>query len=524
MKIIRKVTVLLWAVLLFLLATPYVSAAEDAKLVVGSISGRRGETVSIDVVLTAVGGAASGGFNVIYDPSALQLVSAESGEVLSGANAQINDKYAANTVRVTFAAPVALPEAGDVLHLQFRISAGASVGSHTITLDRAKLMDVDSRVTPCAIEAGGVTVQAASMELSSVKCAPGQEATLNVVLVGDFLPSGGGFELRYDATKLTSALVKAEPAIGGTPITLLSGVDTQSGIVRITWAAAEPIGAMGKLCSVTFVSGDDAVGSADVTFSAVSFYDESGNPVDTYACTNGSISFAEEDMRAPKLYLLGGQREPDGTATVRIVMDAPNLVCGGSFKLTYDVAVCASVELITSTDSLITNPSSISDANGQISVAWMHASPPPERETIVELRFTFNGSAASTLKISDVSLSDKNGDEVTAEVFDGEVGIASNVQRPIIVESEQRITGVLLDAAYCRDITVTEVTATIAFYKSGRMVDVAVFTNMIAFQEDGTAAFDFEILAGSDIDQAKIFFADTSFVPMSESVSIKMSH
>lgn len=521
MKRLRIAAMLLCISLLFALRPAYSRAAENAMLVVGEASGRRGATVTVDITLTAVDGTASGGFNVVYDHSALQLVSAEVGEALAGTSALVNEQYAVDTVRVTFAGAEALSKKGVVLRLQFLISGSAAIGAHDVTIERAKLMDVNSQVIPCTAQDGSVTVQAVSMALSSAECAAGQDVALEVSLVGDLFPCGGAFTLRYDSEQLTSASVKAEAALGGTGITLLSNVDTETGIIRITWAASKPIGEMGTLCTVVFSSSSHANGSSEVLFSEVSFYDENGAPAESFACTKGLITFTEAPAVSPMLYMVGGRLEPDGTATICVIMDAPNLVCGGSFVLSYDAAICTPIAMTASTETLITNPLSFSDADGEIAIAWMHTFPPAGREVIVELRFSVHGGKASDLTISDVTLSNKDGEAVSADVYSGRVGISSNLQKPTIIDTSSltQISGLLFDASYCGAKRVSAVIAIIAYYCDGRMVDIALPSEQIMFGQTGVASFDISISKSKDADQVKVFFvdADGRYMPMCES-------
>lgn len=527
MKRLRIAAMLLCIPLLFALRPAYSHAAENATLVVEEASGRRGATVTVDVTLTAVNGAAAGGFNVVYNRSALQLVSAETGEALAGVSALVNEQYAADAVRVTFAGAEELSKAGVVLRLQFRISGSAAIGAHAVTIERAKLMDVNSQVIPCAAQDGSVTVQAVSMALSSVECAAGQDAALEVSLVGDLLPCGGAFTLSYDEEQLTMASVKAEAALGGTGITLLSNVDTEAGIIRITWAASKPIGEMGKLCTVAFSSSNQAEGSSEVLFSNVSFYDENGAPAESFACADGLITFTEAFTSSPMLYMVGGRLDPDGTSTIRVIMDAPNLVCGGSFVLSYDAAICTPIAMTASTETLITNPVALSDADGQIAVAWMHTYPPAEREVVVELRFSVRGNTASDLRLFNVELSNKEGESVLADVYSGKVGISSALQQPVIISasSPTHISGWLFDASCCTDKPVSAVRVILAYYHDGRMIDVMLPAEQIAFGQDGMAAFDIAASKNNDADCVKVFFVDSEghFAPMCECIALTIN-
>ncbi len=525
MKRYSIAAVLLCAVLL-LAALPLPTSAEGSALIVGDTAGRRGETVGITVSLREVMGIASGGFNVVYDSSSLVLISAEAGSALDGTSTVVNPSYSGNSVRVTFAGAEMLSHAGDVLVLQFRIKNNAAFGKHEVSLSSVKLMNVNSQVVVSSGTAGGVSVRSVSLALSSAACIAGQDAQLDVELIGDLLPSGGEFELHYDPTYLTNAAVRKEATVGGTSITLLANVDAANGTIRISWASANPISRMGKLCSVLFTTDCGASGAVEVTFANVHFYDESGSAAELNTCSNGTITFEQAAPAAPMIYLLGGQRDTDGNATVRIIADGANSVCGGSMTLNFDASLCVPVGVLAKSSSLTTNPEDVLYSNGRIVLAWAHPSPPQEAECLIEIKFAMQSSAASALLISGVELTDQNGNAVPANVYEGKIGINSPVQMTAVSLSDDSVlSGYVLDAAGSGESQTVEIKAILAFYRNGQMLGVQMSETPLSLAETGIAAFRFGLSVPAGTNQLRLFVVQSngSFVPMCEGYELQLA-
>ena len=52
-------------------------------------------------------------------------------------------------------------------------------------------MNESGRALNCTAEPGAVTVRSVSVEAGAVRCAPGQDTELEILLSGDLLPCGG---------------------------------------------------------------------------------------------------------------------------------------------------------------------------------------------------------------------------------------------------------------------------------------------------------------------------------------------
>lgn len=521
-----RIAALLLCVAVLMAALPIIAVAEEPALQVSQTAGRRGDEVEITVSLREIIGIASGGLNVVYDSDALTLLSAETGAALTGTSAIVNTTYTASSVRLTFAGTNALSQAGEVLSLRFRINSSASFGLHAVTLANVKLMDVDSQVVLSSGGSGGVSVQSISVGLSSTVCTQGQDASLDLSLSGELLPSGGELELHYDTACLSAAAVQNETAIGGTPITLLSNVDTEKGIIHISWMAVNPIAVMGKLCSLAFTAGEGATGSTEVTFADANFFDENGRELELNATEKGTISIEEATVSPPMLYMLGGQRASDGTATVRLVMDGAEIVCGGSMVLNYDESLCTPIAVASKSDAITTNPADVLNADGQLALAWAHLSPPQEKECLIEIQFTMLSDTASPLEITDVDVNDKNGDALAVEVYSGKIGITGELQKPIVSMADvTSLTGVLLDAELCDSSAIKDATIIMAYFKDGQFLSTEIIYNQIVAYDNGVYCFNLTIAKPKEADQLKLFLVQTdgSFAPVSENYTLQFT-
>ena len=142
-------------------------AADGFALGVSSVSGARGDKVTVTVDITSNPGIAVLNFGVIYDESVLELT----GSSCSGlSDAMFGGKYiwvdAANTTYT-----------GTILTLTFRIRDDAPLGESTITLDSP--LDVgnfDEERLPCTPAVGTVTVTGNGGETASPTAVPQSEA------------------------------------------------------------------------------------------------------------------------------------------------------------------------------------------------------------------------------------------------------------------------------------------------------------------------------------------------------------
>lgn len=78
------------------------------------------DLVTVNVCIKDVSDVCTGGFNLIYDNSALEVTEAKAGELLSGTMVVINPEYAENAIRVTWAGLDEISSEGSLLVATFK--------------------------------------------------------------------------------------------------------------------------------------------------------------------------------------------------------------------------------------------------------------------------------------------------------------------------------------------------------------------------------------------------------------------
>lgn len=516
--------------LLLLLSLPAPSRAQEeaeSVLRVGQAGGRRGDTVTVEVSLTAVNGIAGGSFNIGYDTAALTLVSAEAGEAMSGRLCTVNPHYSEHTVRVSFAGTEPLKGPGVLLRLHFTIRGDAVIGDTAVTAESVKLTDVDAGVVSRQGEDGFVTVQSVALSLSSRECLAGQSAKLEVLLDGPLAPCGGELTLNYDPAFLEAGSVKAEEKLGGSFLTLSSSIDASRGSLRISWAAAVPPESLGTLCTLIFNVKEEATGESAVTFGEVKFYDVSGKAMELSPPQAGKVTVVGQYNPTATLYLVGGSRnEEEQTATVQIAVDGAGLVCGGQFLLAYDTELCTLLEMERMMGCVAVRPETASEAAGSLLVSWAEDSPALDNQAILQLRFRLLTDEAAPLILSETKLVDSLGQSMEDyRVHSGMLGIRAGLQEPIaeieVAESEVRIEAELYDAEYCTEHPTEAVKLILACYSGDRMLMTEVPEEAVVFDEFGIAHLDLRYSPESGADTVKLFILDAGGMkPMCEKLVI----
>ena len=101
-----------------------------------------GDVFEVKITIGTNEGISNGSFNVIYDNGKLELVSASSDtEMMKGVNYALNDKYAENAVRISFASSVIFGrDGGELMVLTFRAKAP---GKAIFRVENLKLINED---------------------------------------------------------------------------------------------------------------------------------------------------------------------------------------------------------------------------------------------------------------------------------------------------------------------------------------------------------------------------------------------
>lgn len=536
MKILKRFGAALLCLCLLLTAVPAALAAdEESVLTVGTAGGQRGDTVTLAVTLNAVNGIAGGGFNIVYDPAVLTLVSASAGEAMAGTLCNINPHYDEKTVRVSFAGTSPLAAAGTLLTVTFKIRADAALGESPVKAEKVKFIDVEAETVASGSEDGAVTVRFVAMSLTKAECLAGQSVKLDVLLDGELAPCGGEFELRYDPDTLAAGSVKQEAKLGGVAFNLSAGVDNEAGVLKVSWAATEPAPPPGRLCTVIFQTADTASGDLAVSFANVKFFNADGARIDYSAPTDGGIKIISDYNEIPTLYMVGGVLDEEtGEATVQLAVDGAGVVCGGKFRFSYDPAQVTLLEMTRKMGCVAVNPETVDGADGNFLVSWAEDSPALDNEAVLELRFRLLGDAAAPLTITDAMLKDAGGMNLTDVegnpsfmVHSGKIGVRCGLQAPVsnVVREDDSVTvnAVLYDAMYCSDDRTDSVRIILAGYSGGKFISSELPAEAIEFDEFGVAHLTLDTELPADMDMLRVFFVDAegNFVPMCGTIDIQ---
>ena len=533
MKILKRTgaALLCLCLLLALLPGALAGETEESVLRVGTAGGQRGETVALEVSLSAVNGIAACGFNLVYDPAALELVSAAAGEALEGQLCLINSHYNEKTVRVSFSGTAPLAKAGTVLTVSFKIRGDAALGDSAVKLENVKFYDIDGKSVSGSGEDGAVTVQCVAMSLTKAECLAGQSVKLEVLLDGPLAPCGGEFELRYDPKKLTAGSVKQEAKLGGTAFSLSAGIDNEAGVLKVSWAATEPASPPGKLCTVIFQTAETASGALVVRFGSVKFFNAEGKHMDYAVPTDGEVKIISDYNDFPTLYMVGGVLDEETKeATVQIAVDGAGIVCGGKFRFSFDAEQVTLVEMTRKMGCVAVNPETPEGGASSFLVSWAEDSPALDNEAVLELRFRLKGDSPAPLTVAEAVLKDAEGKSLELfQVHSGRIGVRCGLQAPVsnVEPGEEALTlnAVLYDAMYCTEARTGSVRVLLAGYAGGKLLRVELPEDAIAFDEFGVAHLKLDTELPEGAERLRVFFVDDtgSLIPMCSTIEIELN-
>lgn len=140
------------------------TADGTAKLSVSDAQAQPGETFTVDVKLDKNPGMATADLSVLFDESALTLVSAEDKHLLSDAAEEHSDKKSM-PYRLSWMNDLAAADtnaAGTLMTLTFQVDENAKAGDYSIAIaaDSAELYDHEVKTVRCELTNGTVTVSA----------------------------------------------------------------------------------------------------------------------------------------------------------------------------------------------------------------------------------------------------------------------------------------------------------------------------------------------------------------------------
>lgn len=429
-------------------------------LTVSSVSGKSGDHVTVEIRLDS-DDVCSGNFNICFDSTCLQLIDAvrADGNWLGYVN-QTGD----GTVRVSFAQTTVLKEAVLCI-LTFRLTADTPVGGSKITLSNVRLYDENSNAVASNVILGTVSRQCAYFHLDCADTVENQSVRVEVSLDGGILPAGGNFSVTFDPAVLQPTAVLALEGLSGAQIS--SNLD-EAGVVRVSFAGSQEI-AGGRLCAVIF----RAVGAADdgsvLTLTDVRAYDEDSQLVDVMV-SSGTVQIVLPTEKDPKLWVVGGALNEDGTADVSLLLQGRGIVCGGNFSLQYDSRMTVEATAGSGVE--------IYSGEGELRFSWASATPALEELTLATLHFS--NAVVSELNFgSDVRLYDSDSN-TPIPVVDIRSGTISTVDRVIAVldsaqiETSEGISTVtvnvdLADVCFYSENPTSTVTPALAVYENGQL-------------------------------------------------------
>lgn len=526
-----KLGAVLWllVVLLCLSVVPSASAAGEAGAVLRVEDGgaARGETFTMAVTLSGGAGVWGGTLDVTYNPTALELVSAEAGELLSGTLTQCNPHYSDHSARVAFAASTPLGEEGTVCTLIFRVRDGAPLTETPVTLENVRLYDGDA--APCTVTAvsGRAAVWSSGLSVRSTKGVRGQAVRVTLDLTGELDPAGGSFTVIYDPEQMTAGTVVTSSLLQG--CSLVSNEATK-GRIQVTWAGAYPLEERGALCTITFHIAQEVTGTPEITIENLRAYDENAVVLDTVA-EAGSVTILTPTEDSPKLWLVGGSIDPDTrTASISVVLEGRGVICGGQFTLTYPTDQCT-----LSTYRLQMNSGVVNNRTpGTLVVSWADTTPAAESQVLLQLEFQVTDMAAVPLELSGASMLEGDGAAVAnVDIRNGKL-LPGNLtyQAPAVdssavtVDGEQTRVDAVLDLASAQAPTAALRTLSagdgpsllVTFYENGRMKSLSRQDFAVEADKNGIAQVSVSAACGGTADRFRVFLLGEggTLVPLAE--------
>lgn len=498
----RVFSCLLVALLLFGAAAAPQQALAAGAVEISSVSGARGEVVEVSVSLKS-DDVYSGNFNIRYDSKVLELVSANS-EAAPSIYCVVNGADE-GAVRVTFTG-VAEPIKDTVLcKLVFRITADTPPDGSAVSVEQLKLYTGNGEPTDASAVAGSVARKVAHLSLSSSKTAEYQAVGVTVRLDGGLRTAGGNFTFTYDPNCLEVRSVQALDGLNNAPMTYRV---EKPGVLRVSFGAAKAL-PDGGLCTVILQTVTAEPKDSAVNLTDVRLYDENSAPLDT-AVTNGTVSVAVPSDRDPKLWIVGGALQDDGTATVAVVLQGRGVTCGGNFDLCFDSSMKAEVE------SSIAEYQ-IENADGTIHVSWASALPYTDEQQLMVIKFSnvqgeqkIGVDAVKLFGVGDTPIDVVDVRPATIEKHDSVTAVVDKKKCSVDESASGKRYTVAVDVADLQHFSsgnaVSTVTPMLALYQGGRLVGLSAAGTMTL--TGGVGELSLSAAAKEDVTEMRVFLMD----------------
>lgn len=158
----RLICFLLSCILVLSLFPCGVIAASQTMLTVSSASANRGDIVNVKVNISSGSGMQACDFELYYDTTVLEIVSATKGDNLK-ASPIINTSILGKII-FSYAATSATTTAGTLLNVQFKIKTDAAYGQSNLNLNCKDLSDGSFNDIDYSVKSGNITVIAPQLE------------------------------------------------------------------------------------------------------------------------------------------------------------------------------------------------------------------------------------------------------------------------------------------------------------------------------------------------------------------------
>jgi hypothetical protein len=489
---------------LTLLLPQYICAA--GRLTVTSVSGKRGEQVAVEVCLTG-DDVCSGNFNIRFDSDSLQLVSAAKGD--GSWFGSVNEKEA-GLVRVSFAQTEPLTDAV-LCRLIFQVTADTPAQGTTVSIDSTRLYNAASKLVDSSLEFGTVTRDCAWFTLACGDTVEGQSVRAEISMIGTLQPCGGNFTLTYDANVLRATGVLALNALNGRQMTYNL---EEEGVVRIAFAGDQPV-KNGKLCAVIFQAIGTAGSTTELELTDIRAYDENSNAMDT-AVSSGWIDVVIPSEADPKLWVVGGSLNDDGTASASILLQGRGEVCGGQFSLTYDPSISVEIQAESGVE--------YRQEAGVLHVSWASETPSVAAKTLITIHFS-NAFESELTFGGNVRVYDSESKQIgVVDIRSGAITAAEQVHLTVddaeVVSSdtgsEVSVSVDLADANFFTEEQVSQVTPMLALYHNGRLLGITVASPTAL--DNGIAEVSLSASADTEVSGYTVFVAGNTSIPLCTAV------
>ena len=469
---------------------------------ISTVSGAKGEVVDVTVGLKS-DDVYSGNFTIRYDSKVLELVSANS-EAAPSIYCVVNGADE-GTVRVTFTG-VAEPIKDTVLcKLVFRITADTPTGGSAVSAEQLRLYNANGVPVDASAIAGSVAKKTAHLGLSSSETAEHQAVGVTVRLDGGLHAAGGNFTFTYDPNCLEVRSVQALDGLNNAPMTYRV---EKPGVLRVSFGAAKAL-PDGGLCTVILQTVTAEPKDSAVNLTDVRLYDENSAPLDT-AVTNGTVSVTVPSDRDPKLWIVGGALQEDGTAKVAVVFQGRGVACGGNFELLFDSSMTAEVE--SQVDAC-----AVGTEEGRIRVSWGAVLPCDDEQQLMVIKFSnvqgeqkIGVDAVKLFGVGDTPIDVVDVRPATIEKHDSVTAVVDEKNCSVDSTSSGKTYTVAVDVADLQHFSsgnaVSTVEPMLALYQGGRLVGLSAAGTMTL--TGGVGELSLSAAAKEDVTEMRVFLMD----------------